>query len=91
MYDRDRLLTDLRSTVVEVHFVKVNGESRVMKCTLMPRLLPESFVKSQEEQDSEKNYHRENPNVIAAWDIEQRGWRSFRVDSVTYCQALDSY
>ena len=91
MYERDRLLTDLRSTVVEVHFVKANGESRVMKCTLMPRLLPESFVKSLEEQEGEKNFHRQNPNVIAAWDVENGGWRSFRVDSVTYCQALDSY
>ena len=91
MYDRNRLLTDLRSTVVELHFVKVNGENRVMKCTLMDRLLPESYTRNLEEQNTEKQYHRDNPNVIAAWDVDARGWRSFRIDSVTYCQALDSY
>lgn len=91
MYDRDRLLTDLRSTVVELHFMKVNGENRVMKCTLMSRFLPESYTSNPEEQTTEKSYHLNNPNVIAAWDVDARAWRSFRIDSVTYCQALDHY
>lgn len=91
MYDRDRLLVDLRSNVVELHFMKTNGENRVMKCTLMSRFLPESYIRNTEEQNTERQYHRDNPNVIAAWDIDARGWRSFRIDSVTYCQALYSY
>ncbi len=91
MYQRDRLLTDLRSNAIEIHFVKVNGDNRVMRCSLMPRLLPESYVKSLEEQESEKSFHNQNPDVIAAWDLEKGAWRSFRVDSVTYCQVLDSY
>lgn len=91
MYERDRVLNDLRSNVIEVHFVKVNGESRVMRCTLMPRLLPQSFVKSLEEQKEEKNFHNTNPDVIACWDVQAAGWRSFRIDSVTYMQVIDSY
>jgi len=91
MYDRDTLLNDLRKNVIEVHFVKVNGENRVMRCTLMPQVLPKSFVQSLEEQNGEKNFHRENPNVIAAWDVDIQAWRSFRIDSVSYCQSLDYF
>ena len=91
MYDRDRLLLDLRSNVIEVHFVKTNGESRVMRCTLMPRLLPQSYVNNLDEQNEEKNFHQQNDNVIACWDVEKGGWRSFRIDSVTYCQVIDMY
>jgi hypothetical protein len=91
MYQRDKLLTDLRSNAIEIHFTKVNGENRVMRCTLVHRLLPESFVKYLEEQQNEKSFHNQNPDVIAAWDLEKGAWRSFRVDSVTYCQVLDNY
>jgi hypothetical protein len=91
MYQRDKLLSDLRSNAIEVHFTKVNGENRAMRCTLMPRLLPASYVKSLEEQQSEKNFHNQNMDVIAAWDLDKGAWRSFRIDSVTYCQVLDFY
>lgn len=91
MYDRDRVLNDLRSNVIEVHFVKTNGESRVMRCTLMPRMLPESYRQSNEEQTEEKAFHQSNPNVIACWDVQAGGWRSFRIDSVNYMQVIDSY
>lgn len=91
MYDRDTLLRDLRSNVIEVHFTKTDGSNRVMKCTLQTKYLPESFTKSLEEQAQEKDFHQRNPEVLAVWDIENNGWRSFRIDSVTYCQLLDSF
>lgn len=91
MYERDRLLTDLRSNVIEVHFTKTNGEGRVMRCTLMPRLLPESYTNSLDEQNQERDYHQQNTNVIACWDVQAGGWRSFRIDSVNYCQVIDQY
>jgi hypothetical protein len=50
-------------------------------------MLPESYRKSFEEQNEEKTFHQQNPNVIAAWDVEKNAWRSFRIESVTYCQA----
>ena len=91
MYQRDTLLKDLRSNVIEVSFTKVNGDTRVMRCTLLPRLLPETFSSSVEEQTNENNFHKENPNVIAAWDVQHAGWRSFRIDSVSYAQVIDGY
>lgn len=91
MYQRDTLLKDLRENVIEVHFTKVNGDARVMRCTLMKHLLPESYQRSLEEQTEENNFHNANPNVIAAWDVNAGGWRSFRIDSVGYVQVIDAY
>lgn len=91
MYQRDTLLNDLRKNVIEVTFTKVNGEQRLMRCTLRPELLPASFRDSLEEQNSEKSFHNTNPDVIAAWDVQKGGWRSFRIDSVTYVQVIDNY
>ena len=87
MFDRDTILKDLRKYVIEVTFTKVNGENRVMRCTLRPELLPSRYV----EQDitEETKFHEQNPDVISAWDIQKGGWRSFRIDSVSYVQNVD--
>lgn len=84
-FSRDDILRDLRKRVIEVHFVKVNGDNRVMQCSLMPELLPETY---NDDINEEKTFHKENPNVIAAWDVQKGGWRSFRVDSVQYIQDI---
>ena len=86
MVDRDTILKDLREYVIEVTFTKVNGENRVMRCTLRPDLLPENYINEAAE---EKAFHQVNPDVIAAWDVVKGGWRSFRVDSVSYVQNVN--
>jgi len=86
-YDRDTVLNDLRKNVVEVTFTKVDGTPRVMRCSLEPQYLPKSYL---EEQDKEREFHRENPDVISAWDIQKGGWRSFRIDSIQYLQVIDN-
>ena len=90
MYNRDTLLKDLREGVIEVHFTKVNGQERAMRCTLLPRYLPQVHTENLQEQEKEKTFHKENTDVIAAWDVQNGGWRSFRIDSVFYVQGLDS-
>jgi hypothetical protein len=91
MYQRDIILTDLRENVIEVTFTKVNGEQRVMRCTLRTDLLPKTFVENVNEQKEEKEFHQKNPDVIASWDVQKGGWRSFKVDSVEYLQIIDGY
>jgi hypothetical protein len=86
LFNRDTILTDLREYVMEVTFNKQNGEQRVMRCTLRPDLLPETYINEVAE---EKGYHRSNPDVIAAWDVQKGGWRSFRIDSVQYVQDVN--
>ncbi len=87
-YDRDTLLSELRRYAVEVTFRKTNGEQRRMRCSLRQDLLPESYPAEIKE---EKKYHAQNPNVLAVWDLEKGGWRSFRMDSIQYVQILDAY
>jgi hypothetical protein len=89
-YKRDTILEDLRNNIVEVTFTKVNGERRSMRCTLMTNYLPEVHQKNPEEQEKEKNFHKENPDVLAVWDVQNGGWRSFRINSVDYVQILDN-
>ena len=91
MYQRDILLKDLRHNVVEVHFMKTNGEQRIMRCTLQPHMLPELYRNNLAEQQEERKFHAENPNVLAVWDVNEGGWRSFRIDSVYYVQVIDTY
>lgn len=82
-YNRDTLLADLRENVIEVMFDKVNGQPRIMRCTLMTE-----FLKNYNEQ-ADVNYHTANPDVLAVWDLDQQGWRAFRIDSVRMVQSLD--
>lgn len=91
MFNRDDVLKDLRSFVVEVTFTKVNGEQRVMRCTLKKELLPKTYQELSEERKAESDFHKQNPEVIAAWDVQKGGWRSFRLDSVEYLQIIDGY
>ena len=89
--DRDTILNDLRQNVIEVSFTKVNGEDRVMWCTLRADLLPESYRTQLTEQAAEKNFHKTNTDTIAAWDVQKGGWRSFRIDSIQYVQIKDGF
>lgn len=88
-YTRDAMLNDLRDNVVEVTFTKISdGSVRVMRCTLRKELLPKEYI---EEESQEKSFHQTNPDVIAAWDVQKGGWRSFRLDTVQYAQVIDGY
>jgi len=81
MTKRATLVEGLKRNVLTVNFTKVNGEERTMNCTLHESMLPE--VK---DSSSEK---KENPDVIAVWDIDKDAWRSFRVDSVNYLKIVE--
>jgi hypothetical protein len=72
----------LRQGVCEISFTKVNGEERVMKCTLNEKLLPKQI--DLEEAIQKK---KPNPDVLAVWDVTAEGWRSFRWDSLISCKA----
>jgi patatin-like phospholipase/acyl hydrolase len=89
-YQRQPIINDLKQAVCEVTFTKVNGERRVMRCTLDPRYMPQ-ITKEQISHLDEQHARPENQEVIAAWDVQKGGWRSFRVDSVDYVQEVDGY
>jgi hypothetical protein len=64
----------LKTNVCEVTFTKVNGEERIMTCTLIEDKIPEEF----KPKGSRKPY----VGVISAFDINAEGWRSFKSDNV---------
>ena len=75
---REELIDDLNKGFVKVTFTKKDGTERVMNCTLKSEYLPEDY-KSDVAPDAKKKVNR---NILAVWDIDVSGWRSFRVDSV---------
>ena len=79
MWTTQTISDHLKKNVAEVTFTKVNGDDRVMRCTLMPKYLP---VQTDIE---EKTAHN---NVVVVWDLKKEAWRSFRVDSIKSVSAI---
>ena len=76
-WQNDYLKKTLFENVVNVLFIKKDGTERQLICTLKPDLLP---VQTDLEEAVQKK--TPNPDVLAVWDIENKGWRSFRYDSI---------
>lgn len=77
IFTKENLIDLLRHNVVTVTFTKVNGEERVMQCTLMSEYVPNAPTNNGQVllQESEAK-------AISVWDTQVNGWRSFRVDSI---------
>ena len=65
---------------VTVTFTKKDGTERVMKCTLSPELIPPASVIAEGTEPKKKKIA--NENVMAVYDIEAAGWRSFTLTSI---------
>lgn len=87
-FERETLLKDLKNNSVRVFFTKLNGDRRELRCSLSPDLLPPNTV---HEHLEEMHNRTENKDIIAVWDLDQGGWKSFRVDNVDYVEILDVY
>ena len=72
---KQSLLTFLRHNELIVTFNKINGDERVMNCTLDKTRLPEGVV--------EKLSEEREGDTIVVWDTNQSAWRSFRYANVT--------
>ena len=75
--DRNILLDALKNHECTVTFTKVNGETRVMPCTLKENLVPKL---------EHKGTKKSNEAVVSVWCLDKREWRSFRVDNVVDLQ-----
>jgi hypothetical protein len=73
--EREWLNSVLQEGVVSVKFTKKDGSERILKCTLKSDMIPSD--------KTPKGSNRTKPSEsIAVFDIENDGWRSFRLDSV---------
>tara|TARA_Y100000389_G_C17456052_1_gene518231 strand:- start:2357 stop:2647 length:291 start_codon:yes stop_codon:yes gene_type:complete len=76
---RDNLIELLQKEVVEVTFTKLDGDERVMPCTLKESYFP----------DPKKEATQKNDKVVAVWAVESQGFRSFRYDRVKAIKVLN--
>jgi hypothetical protein len=72
----EEILELLQQHDCEVTFRKVDGELRVMPCTLRPAALPTKPVT-----ESTKT-KAPTPGVISVWSLDRKEWRSFRTNNV---------
>lgn len=77
LLDKDVMKNALHAKVCKVTFTKVNGEKRVMYCTLNESAIPADVASSEKTRSK-----TENPDVQPVYDVNVPGWRSFRWDSV---------
>ena len=68
----------LQTGIANVTFIKKDGTERVLRCTLSPTELP-----AQTDLEESVQKKTPNPDVLAVWDLENNGWRSFRYDAIT--------
>ena len=80
MFDRSEMMESLQNGLSEVTFNKINGDVRVMTCTLDDTIIPADLLpKTSAMLDAV-----EVPQtIIKVYDVKAEGWRSFRVESVT--------
>ena len=75
---RDILIKNLQKRTMRITFTKVNGDERIMDCTLQEHMVPLT----------NPDNRKENETVLPVWDINKGEWRSFRLDSVTNIEVL---
>lgn len=85
----NEIINQLRSDVVEVTFTKVNGEQRVMPCTLLSEFIPEADRPKTATVDDSVEAKPVNENTVSAFAIDKQAWRSFRVANVTSIQVIN--
>ena len=76
--NRQWLKVLLKERPVTLTFTKKNGEKRVMNATLSENIIPQ--VKNSSENTETRKYSAEAQPV---YDLDAKGWRSFRWDSLT--------
>jgi len=84
MIDKYSLKEQLKNGVVTVTFEKKDGTDRTMRCTLSDMYVPqvEPVMLSEYDGNVPKKSRQLNDSVQSVWDIDENGWRSFRLDSV---------
>jgi hypothetical protein len=74
--DKAEVKESLKLNIMKVVFTKKDGTERTLFGTTDTLVIP---VK---DQPKKGNTHKSNDNVQTIYDVENKGWRSFRWDSV---------
>jgi hypothetical protein len=84
--NREQIKKTLQESIAVVTFTKVNGDERVMQCTLNEAHLPPA---NKDDPMSQKKVREINEEVLSVWDTKAEGWRSFRIENVTSVDVID--
>ena len=82
------LRNQLTQNVMVVDFTKLNGDKRVMTCTLREDIKPPA---TKTDTMSLKKVRDMTEAVVSVWDVNAKGWRSFRYDRVNSVEIVDEY
>lgn len=79
---QDNMLAALRESECEVTFTKVNGDTRVMKCTLNMDLIPSTKRPKGDDSPELREGLDYILKAIRVFDTGLEDWRSFKVETV---------
>jgi hypothetical protein len=82
-YTKESIRSLLKDNILEVVFIKTDGSVREMKCTLQER-----FVEAYDKKTDKVK--PENDSIISVWDLDNNGWRSFKLDSVQTVSVVEA-
>jgi hypothetical protein len=85
MFSYEKIKNTLMNNRAKVTFTKADGTERVMICTLDESHIPVEYM------PTGKAKHHNSHDTICVFDLENNGWRSFRVDSVHEICVRKSY
>lgn len=80
---REQLIAALSADICQITFTKLNGEVRVMPCTLKEDLVPKYERKTPLVESQDTVEVKAPSAVLSVWCMDKAAWRSFRVDAVT--------
>ena len=78
----------LEQNVLTVDFLKLDGDKRVMTCTLREDIKPAA---TKTDAMSTKKVREISDAVVSVWDVNAKGWRSFRYDRINSVEIVDEY
>ena len=78
----------LEQNVLVVDFTKLDGDKRVMTCTLREDMKPAA---TKDDAMSQKKVREVSDAVVSVWDVNAKGWRSFRYARINAVDIVDEY
>jgi hypothetical protein len=78
----------LEQNVVTVDFLKLDGDKRVITCTLREDIKPAA---TKTDAMSQKKVREVSDAVVSVWDVNAKGWRSFRYDRINSVNIVEEY
>ena len=83
--ERNTLEQQLKENIMEVTFNKINGDKRIMSCTLSKNVLPPATKK---DPITQEKIRKINEEVMRVWDTNANGFRSFRMANIVEVKQL---